>query len=570
MKNNLGKTIATTLLVFMLAGCTMSRAADPSSNTSTSIYYSPSSSSSSSRTSSSSSFTSSWSVATYRITWKNWDGTILETDWGVRAGTMPTYDGATPTKPAEGNYSYVFDGWSPNVVPAVADAVYTAKFSRKEPQKFTVTWKNWDGSVLETDRNVAYGSMPSYDGTTPQRSSADGNIYTFSNWSPALAKVTADVIYTAEYEAVSAVIDNGYHRSVQGDGTIKREWHSYQYESSDSSFSYFRCTNCGHRYAESSHIFDPAGAATFVNGECRINTNKLMAIAQDTIVFPYGLSNFPLKCFSGGFANNRHLKYVFFPSSLTSFNYSGADAPLSLPSMTKLEGVYFPPSVELDGLPNYMFEGCSSLRDVSFPSLSNATLGFRCFQGCGFETLEIPEGVVEIKDYAFHSNKKLKAVRLPSSLEKLGMTSGPFVGCSALERIDVDPKNSNYLSRDGVLFGGGLAAYPSGRSDFVCYKIPDGVGAIRQGAIGNTKYLRSVIMPLSIKRTYFHSFYNDPAADSAFHKIFYEGIYKDFAQINREKDDIGMGILVYFYSETQPPADQFDYWHYVNGEPTPW
>ena len=33
--------------------------------------------------------------------------------------------------------------------------------------KYTVTWKNDDGTVLKTDQNVSFGTTPSYTGTTP-------------------------------------------------------------------------------------------------------------------------------------------------------------------------------------------------------------------------------------------------------------------------------------------------------------------------------------------------------------------------------------------------------------------
>ena len=37
----------------------------------------------------------------YTITWKNWDGSVLETDTNVKEGTTPTYDGVTPTRPGD-------------------------------------------------------------------------------------------------------------------------------------------------------------------------------------------------------------------------------------------------------------------------------------------------------------------------------------------------------------------------------------------------------------------------------------------------------------------------------------
>ena len=58
----------------------------------------------------------------------NYDGTELQNSQ-VREGGMPLYKGATPTKPEDDTYTYAFKGWSPAIVPATADADYTATFT---------------------------------------------------------------------------------------------------------------------------------------------------------------------------------------------------------------------------------------------------------------------------------------------------------------------------------------------------------------------------------------------------------------------------------------------------------
>ena len=67
----------------------------------------------------------------YTIRFLNYDGTELQNSQ-VKEGEMPVYNGATPTRPEDENYTYSFSGWSPAVVAATADADYTAQFEATE------------------------------------------------------------------------------------------------------------------------------------------------------------------------------------------------------------------------------------------------------------------------------------------------------------------------------------------------------------------------------------------------------------------------------------------------------
>ena len=139
-------------------------------------------------------------VNTYTVTWKNYDGYVLEVDQNVPYGSDPQYDGETPTKSGNSQYSYVFSNWSPKVEEVTGDITYIAEF-KPIVNVYTVTWKNYDGSVLEVDEDVPYGTMPSYDGETPIKEKDAENTYYFSGWSPELSEVTGDVTYTAQYES---------------------------------------------------------------------------------------------------------------------------------------------------------------------------------------------------------------------------------------------------------------------------------------------------------------------------------------------------------------------------------
>ena len=137
-------------------------------------------------------------VNSYTITWQNWDGSVLEVDTDVPYGTTPTYDGETPTKDGDAQYCYVFTGWSPDVNEVIGDNTYVAQFSASI-NSYTVTWQNWDGSVLEIDTNVPYGTTPTYDSQIPTRSQNSQYSYEFTGWSPTISEVSKNTTYTAQF-----------------------------------------------------------------------------------------------------------------------------------------------------------------------------------------------------------------------------------------------------------------------------------------------------------------------------------------------------------------------------------
>ena len=74
------------------------------------------------------------------------------------------------------------------------------------PATYTVTWKNYDGSVLETDADVAEGATPEYNGNEPTKPDSDSNTYTFAGWTPEVSAVTGDTEYTATFTEASYYI----------------------------------------------------------------------------------------------------------------------------------------------------------------------------------------------------------------------------------------------------------------------------------------------------------------------------------------------------------------------------
>ena len=151
----------------------------------------------------------------FTVTWANYDDTVLEIDEGLEYGTMPTYDGSTPTRPSEGNYDYTFIRWSPVVSEVTKDITYKA-FYKKTQGRYNITWKNYNGAILETDTGVPNGELPTYDGPTPTKSVSEDYSYVFSGWSPEVVPATKNMTYTAQFTSTKIKFDVNW---VNEDGT---------------------------------------------------------------------------------------------------------------------------------------------------------------------------------------------------------------------------------------------------------------------------------------------------------------------------------------------------------------
>lgn len=132
-------------------------------------------------------------VRTYTVTWVN-NGTTIETDSNVPWGTVPHYDGSTPTK--DGQTS---TGWLPDPTqPITGNTTFTAQYL----PVYTVTFKNDTGTTTLDTQNVVQGQTATYGGSTPT-SSEDASL-AFLGWAT-----------TANAHQANAVLTN-----VQSDMTV--------------------------------------------------------------------------------------------------------------------------------------------------------------------------------------------------------------------------------------------------------------------------------------------------------------------------------------------------------------
>ena len=75
---------------------------------------------------------------------------------------------------------------------------YNTTDNKWEEKRYTITWKDWDGTVITTYQ-LTYGVTPKFNSTNPTREANLDYTYDFAGWTPAISPVTGDQIYTATY-----------------------------------------------------------------------------------------------------------------------------------------------------------------------------------------------------------------------------------------------------------------------------------------------------------------------------------------------------------------------------------
>ena len=136
--------------------------------------------------------TAQYEINTYTVTFKDWNGTVLKTQEVQHGG-----DAEAPADPTR--VGYTFTGWDKAFTNVTADLVVTAQY---EINTYTVTFKDWDGTVLKTQQ-VQYGG----DAEAPADPTRTG--YTFTGWDKAFTNITADLVVTAQYEMLGDVDGDG-------------------------------------------------------------------------------------------------------------------------------------------------------------------------------------------------------------------------------------------------------------------------------------------------------------------------------------------------------------------------
>ena len=134
-----------------------------------------------------------WEINKYLVTFKNDDGSTI-TSAEVEYGATPEAPAAT--KDATAQYTYTFKAWEPAVAAVTGAATYTATYDATV-NKYMIAFVV-EGTTVQSGE-VEYGQMPAFTGETPVKAATEQTTYTFTGWTPAIAAVTGNATYTAQF-----------------------------------------------------------------------------------------------------------------------------------------------------------------------------------------------------------------------------------------------------------------------------------------------------------------------------------------------------------------------------------
>ncbi len=320
-----------------------------------------------------------------------------------------TVNGTALTPDENGTYSFNMPD---------EDVTVSAVF---EINKYTVIWQNYDGTVLETDENVPYGTMPSYDGDTPVKPADNVIIYEFTGWDHAPAPVDDNKVFKAVFDSPNS-----------GKCGEKAYWAAYDTDD-DGTFDKLVISGEGamedhysndypwYKYRESIKTIEIGNNITYIGsaafGYCNV----------ETVIFDEGSQI--QKIVDNTFVNCSKLEEITIPANVTSI---GINAFYECTSLTK---VGFEEDSKLETINSSAFHSCSKLEEITIPanvtSIGNGAFGYCtslanvCFEeGSKLETID---------SAAFVNCSQIEEITIPANVTSIG--SGAFYDCTSLTKV---------------------------------------------------------------------------------------------------------------------------------------
>jgi len=491
----------------------------------------------------------------FNVTFLDYDSSFLYKGQ-VKKGEDAVYKGAIPAREDSETCSYSFTGWNKSLKNIQEDTYFIARYSETY-NNLTVTFVNYDNTVLAT-ASVKYGGTAVYPiKFLPTRASTDQYRYTFSGWDKPLTNITANTTFTAQYTSsfnqVTATFVNYdgtklFTASVNYGSTViysgiaptreKTAQYTFTFKGWDKPLTNITSnTTFTAQYISTVNQY----TVTFLNYDgikldtCTVDYNGTATYSGETPTRPDSNSlsytfkgwNKTLTNIQSSFSTtatynqtelvtSEGLSYIY-STNTNSYRVSGFDNShpyLEIPSTyndgtngehpvtligtgvfknTTIKSIKIPDSIT--SLENECFSNCTSLTSVTIPS-SVTSLGNSCFYYCtSLKSIIIPNSVTSLGNLCFYYCTSLTSVTIPSSVTSLG--NWCFYYCTSLTSVTIP---SSITSLEAYCFGSCLS--------LTSVIIPNRVTSLGQDCFSNCTSLTSVTIPSSVTSLGYQCFSN--------------------------------------------------------------
>lgn len=341
------------------------------------------------------------------------------------------------------------------------EVTYTTKVA-----SYKVRFLDYDNYVLQ-EKELDYGTVPSFDGIEPYRESTSLGNYTFLGWDKELTSVIGDIDYHAVYEVESTkdfvfTLDSqsgSYSLTYYGgdaiDVVVPQSYLGLPVVSIGS-YAFYNAKNM-------ETVTVPESIATVADNAFSLS-RSLKTVKGMTGVTSIGKEafsetpnleqvEFVLEILAsigeGAFLNSGILSIVLpdhIPQVEQLFNGAKRLKEVHLPdswdtipaqtfyNASSLTTWNWPTGLKV--IDSYAFTGTSSITEVKNLPSTLTEVGMHAFDGStSLKEVVLPEGVLTIRQYAFQDNTNLTSISLPSSVNKTQW--GVFKGASALTSITI-------------------------------------------------------------------------------------------------------------------------------------
>ena len=372
----------------------------------------------------------------YKVTWLNYDGSILEVDENVTYNSFPSYNGAVPTRESDDKYDYIFDEWSPSLKSVIGDQIYVATYEIKVKKNNS----NFEFDIKINDEGNKYISITNSLSITksiiiPEIINVDGEDivveeigkYAFAG-NPYIESVSIP-------DTVKLIDDFAFENCFRLNKVIINSKSSQLEEIGYFAFSYCDLLNMIVIPSSIKNIEGYAFCKSFDN----ISTVFLYEEFSETpgeggkIYNVYIYDGHKFVCGEENFYKYILCKDENNDKYICIYDYTGELSSIVIPSYIYIDGFNYPVKSFIPGIFNI-----SGLASITFPNTFESIpdsafwIGAIGSSGIGGNLREVnlPNTIKVIGSRAFSENYLLTSIIIPSSVTIIG--SEAFYGCDSL------------------------------------------------------------------------------------------------------------------------------------------